>query len=106
MRTDGTLVLFDWDRFGAGTPAIDLAITIPNLGDTVAYRRVAARYLEEQDVTAPSAEEKLAHNIAIAKVWSVVHYLSEGTGRHADAVMRALPRWLEGIHAMDVSAGC
>jgi hypothetical protein len=106
VRTDGKLVLFDWERFGAGTPAIDLAITIPNLGDTFAYHRVAARYLEEQDVTAPSAAETLAHDVAIAKVWSVVHYLSEGTGRYADRVIQALPCWLEGIHAIEVCAGC
>jgi Phosphotransferase enzyme family len=106
VRTDGKLALFDWDRFGAGTPAIDLAITIPNLGDTFAYHRVAACYFEAQAVEASSAVETRAHDIAIAKVWSVVHYLSEGTGRHTARVIQALPCWLEGIHAIEVSAGC
>lgn len=106
MRADGTLVLFDWDRFGAGTPALDLAITVPHLGDGLAYRRVAARYLEEHDAIIPAALEKLAHDIAVAKVWSVLQYLSEGIGRHTDAVLQELPRWLPKIHAIGVCAGC
>jgi Ser/Thr protein kinase RdoA (MazF antagonist) len=28
LREDGALVLFDWERFGHGTPALDLAITV------------------------------------------------------------------------------
>jgi hypothetical protein len=106
VRTDGTLVLFDWDRISTGTPALDLAITIPNLGDAAAYCRVAARYLEEQDVTPSAAVEILAHDIAVAKVWSVVHYLREGTGQYTARVLQALPRWLEGILAIEECAGC
>lgn len=106
VRMDGALVLFDWERFGAGTPALDLAITVPGLGDAAAYRRVATRYLEDQHVTAPSAEDALTHDIAVAKVWTVVEYLSEGTGRYADEVFRALPSWLEEIRAIEKRAGC
>ena len=108
VRMDGKLVLFDWERFGAGTPALDLAITVPGLGDAAAYGRVAARYLEDQNVKAPSAAaiDALTHDIAVAKVWTVVEYLSEGTGRYADEVFRALPSWLEEIRAIEKRAGC
>lgn len=106
IRTDGTLVLFDWDRFSTGTPALDLAITIPNLGDATAYRLVAARYLEEQGDAAPFAVEKLAHAIAVVKVWSVAQYLSEGAGRRIDWVLQTMPRWLESVHAIVECAGC
>lgn len=29
LRDDGTVVLYDWERYSQATPAIDLAITIP-----------------------------------------------------------------------------
>ena len=45
LRADGTVVLYDWERFGVGTPPIDLAITVPGLGDHAAYAAVASGYL-------------------------------------------------------------
>ena len=45
LRDDGTLALFDWERFGRCSPALDLAITVPGLGDETAYRAVATSYL-------------------------------------------------------------
>ncbi len=84
LRYDGTLVLYDWERFCAGTLALDLAITVPGLGDAAAFQRVAAAYLQAGRPESPSAEtasprggdEGLADDIAVAKVWSVVEFLS------------------------------
>jgi len=83
IRDDGTVVLFDWERFSVGTAALDLAITIPWLPEEGAYHEVAAAYL------AASASGKaagsrpprgsipmLARQIAVAKVWNVAEYLS------------------------------
>jgi Phosphotransferase enzyme family len=64
----GTPVLFDWDRFGLGTPALDLAITVPGLGSREDYAKVAAVYRGETDA-------QLAREIALAKVWSIVDIL-------------------------------
>lgn len=73
IRADGTVVLYDWERFGRGTPALDLAITIPGLGSTDAFRAVAAQY----------GDPTLARQIALAKLWSVIEFLAHA---HHDQV--------------------
>jgi hypothetical protein len=30
--------MYDWERFGLATPPIDLAITVPGLGDDATFR--------------------------------------------------------------------
>jgi Phosphotransferase enzyme family len=68
VRENGDLVLFDWDRFGLGTPALDLAITVPGLGSREDYEKVAATYRGKPDA-------QLAREIALAKVWTIVDIL-------------------------------
>jgi aminoglycoside phosphotransferase (APT) family kinase protein len=98
LRRDGTLVLYDWERFGWGTPAIDLAITIPGLHDLDTFRAVAAGYLPRHD---EGSVEHLAQHIVIAKVWSVVEFLSMFSGADnapANIMMylqQAFPPWLD-----------
>jgi hypothetical protein len=65
---NGDPVLFDWDRFGLGTPALDLAITVPRLGSKENYEKVAAIYRGKPDA-------QLAREIALAKVWTIVDIL-------------------------------
>lgn len=78
LRDDGSLVLFDWERLCLGTPALDLAITVPGLGDPVAFRLVAAVYATD---ASSEAIEQLAREIALAKVWSAVEFLAQNAGR-------------------------
>lgn len=73
LRDDGSLVLYDWERFTLGTAPLDLAITVPGLGDEAAYERVAAVYLDGAD---RGAVEELAGSIRLAKMWSVVEFLA------------------------------
>lgn len=73
LREDGTLVLFDWERFSRATPAIDVAITVPGLGDAQTMRLVAARYLDTHDGQAVAV---MTREIAIAKAWTVVELFS------------------------------
>jgi aminoglycoside phosphotransferase (APT) family kinase protein len=77
---DGSLVLYDWERFGAGAPALDLAITIPGLGYSAAYAAVATLYLQQwrraETVPVPELFATLPRDIGIAKAWSVVEFLS------------------------------
>ena len=78
LRDDGTIVLFDWERFGYGTPALDLAITISGLGTADDFTVVAERYLTHNNTVLGRtyAAERLVKDIAIAKVWSTVDFLS------------------------------
>lgn len=73
LRRDGTLVLFDWERFGRGTPSLDLAISIPGLGDPPTFEAVAVAYLGEE---AHRQIKQLTRDIILAKVWSIIEFLS------------------------------
>lgn len=107
LRADGTVVLYDWERFGRGTAALDLAITVPGLGDWPLYERVASEYLralgnERADAPAKAA---LARQIAQAKVWNVVEFLSMvAAGDVAQpsgppALAQRIPAWLDALGA-------
>lgn len=98
LRDDGAVVLFDWERFTFGTPALDLAIVVPGLGQRNDYVSIAERYLGH-GVTVAGAGE-LAGQIQAAKVWSVVEFLSQvaqGTvrpGFSVSALIDQVSRWL------------
>lgn len=105
IRSNGTVVLYDWERFGRGTPALDLAITIPGLGDWSAFALVAKHYLAIADdpPTHAPAILQLTRDIALAKVWNAIEFLSHAaTGQVADmsglpALIQQLPRWIEQV---------
>ncbi|HUG14684.1 MAG TPA: aminoglycoside phosphotransferase family protein [Thermomicrobiales bacterium] len=98
LRDDGRLVLFDWERFTLGAPAIDLAITVPGLGAGAAYRRVATTYLGSG--ASPEEIDGLARSIRLAKVWSVVEFLhgvvsgSVKPGFSVDTLVEQVAAWL------------
>ncbi|MEM8529423.1 MAG: phosphotransferase [Chloroflexota bacterium] len=102
LRDDGTIVLFDWERFGYGTPALDLAITIPGLGTVGDFTVVAEQYLSQHTTTLEKSysTKPLANDIAIAKAWSVVEFLSMvSRGQVSDvrsvpSLVQRLPEWL------------
>lgn len=100
LRGDGTLVLYDWERFGYGTPPLDLAIATPGFGDAAAFAQVASRYLVG---ARPALRQQLTYDIGIAKVWNVVEFLSMyATGDAAshvtvDALVGKFPAWLREI---------
>lgn len=97
LRGDGTLVLYDWERFGYGTPPLDLAIATPGFGDTAAFERMASGYLAG---SRPALGKQLAYDIGIAKIWNVVEFLSMyATGDAAghvkiDTLVDMFPAWL------------
>jgi hypothetical protein len=109
LRDDGSVVLFDWERWGRGTPALDLGIMVPGLGDTQTYTAVAYHYLagEPEGVVDERAVASLTQQIALAKVWSVVEFLAMvAEGRVGDTagvarIVDALPTWLSSVeHAL------
>lgn len=91
-------------RGGRVAPALDLAITVPGLGDPATFRLVAERYTQPAPGEPAAGNlEGLARDIAVAKVWSVLEFLDRrGGGDHAraDTVARIagrLPSRLGGI---------
>lgn len=86
IREDGEVVLLDWERFGYGTPAFDLAVTIPGLGseDSSLERMVARRYLEywkDSGKTFPYQEDTLVEQIRLAKLFTIVEFITQVTKR-------------------------
>lgn len=72
-RANGDVVLFDWERFGRGSPAIDLAPLIKGMGTKQAFIDLAERYCQlsgQQNIKA------LAREIAIAKAWIVTEVIT------------------------------
>lgn len=103
-RDDGSAVLFDWERFGRGAPAIDLAITIAGLGNPTAYRALASRACHIDSGYGPV--DDLARDIALAKCWTAVELLA-GVTRHEAQVpastltflRQRFPGWIRAIAA-------
>ncbi|MGY5957239.1 phosphotransferase [Kosakonia sp. BK9b] len=98
-RDNGDLVLFDWERFGTGSPAIDLAPLIKGMGTQQAFIDLAERY---QRLSSRSPSKTLARDIAIAKAWvvtEVVILLHERQKAelpfYLDWYRNHLPGWLE-----------
>ena len=100
VRANGEVVLFDWERFSRGTPALDLAITIPGLGSLGDYHAVAGMYLNSAETAHP-----LVHQMILAKAWTIVEFLANV---HSGAVAETtgvaylaqyLPQWLETVAA-------
>jgi aminoglycoside phosphotransferase (APT) family kinase protein len=107
VRRDGSLTLFDWELFRRGTPPVDLAIIVAGLGDVERYEQVAACYIDcrhDLNGAARWPPQRLARDIALAKVWSVAALLSrldQGESRVPDTLRAYLaehiPPWIRGL---------
>lgn len=80
IRKDGTIVLFDWERISCGSPAIDLAITMPWLGslDNSLELLIGKKYSNMWSkalLNFPLSLQELNRQIRLAKVWSVVEFM-------------------------------
>lgn len=103
-RENGDLVLFDWERFGKGSPAIDLAPLIKGMGTKQMFIDMAERYCQlsfHDDLNA------LAREIAIAKAWIVTEVIVLLDERQKAAFpsylswyREHLPDWLDDVVKM------
>ncbi|SFT67777.1 Phosphotransferase enzyme family protein [Kosakonia arachidis] len=98
-RENGDLVLFDWERFGKGSPAIDLAPLIKGMGTKQTFNEVAERYCQ---LSSHHDFNGLAREIAIAKAWIVTEVIVLLDERQKAAFplylnwyREHLPDWLE-----------
>lgn len=72
-RDNGDVVLFDWERFGRGSPAIDLAPLVSGMGTEQAFINLAERYCR---ISGYCSIAGLAREIALAKAWIVTEVLT------------------------------
>ncbi|MEH8195817.1 phosphotransferase [Aeromonas allosaccharophila] len=100
-RNNGELVLFDWERFGYGSPAIDLAPLVPQMGSLAEYETIIERYLRH---SSRLSGDRLLHHLIMAKCWLIIEVTNLLTRRGKPQAHRYLawyrqqvPHWLESV---------
>jgi thiamine kinase-like enzyme len=106
VRADGTVVLFDWEYIGYGTPARDLGNLIPQFGWPPLYEQLAASYLALA-TPVPTAEliQQFAHDMALARLQSLIEYINgpQIAEDNRQYVLGLLPSWFAMIKDMDAT---
>lgn len=110
LRSNGELVMLDWERFCEGNPAIDLAITMPNLGteDLSSETQLAQIYkgfCREMSEDVLPSESDFAVQIRLAKIWTAVEFIAAATQdtdsypkTTVDYIVTELPTFLSMLH--------
>ncbi|KAB2114765.1 phosphotransferase family protein [Vibrio alginolyticus] len=100
-RDNGDLVLFDWERFGQGSAAIDLAPLVSGLGSIAEYNEIVTQYIIHNP--ALSKNELLEHLI-IAKCWIVIEVVNilnsrnnPEQGKYINWYRANIPKWLASV---------
>lgn len=100
-RDNGELVLFDWERFGYGSPAIDLAPLVPRMGSLAEYEAIIERYLRHSSLL--SGDQLLRHLI-MAKCWLIIEItnllIRRGKSQaklYLEWYRQQVPHWLESV---------
>lgn len=103
-RENGDVVLFDWERFGKGSPAIDLAPLIKGMGTKQTFIDLSERYCH---LSFHKNSKALAREIAIAKAWIVTEVIVLLHLRQKAAFpiylnwyRENLPDWLDSVEKM------
>jgi thiamine kinase-like enzyme len=100
-RDNGELVLFDWERFGHGSPAIDLAPLVTGLGTISDYKVIIGQYTQHN---ASLSETELLRHLIIAKCWIITEVVNILVSRnnpekekYIDWYRTNIPRWLDSV---------
>ena len=105
LRDNGDLVLFDWERFSIGHPAIDLSPLVAGMGTLKDYEQVAKRYIE---LGGKGIESELATAILLAKAWIVIEVTNllvsrnnPQASKYIEWFRQTLPNWCEPVALED-----
>ena len=104
IRKDGSIVLFDWERISCGSPAIDLAITIPGLetSDNSTEKVIVERYLSlwtNSPLDFPLNKQLLFEQLKLAKIWSAIEFLgSDSAAVESKMLSKISNQLIEKIH--------
>lgn len=100
-RDNGQLVLFDWERFGYGSPAIDLAPLVSRMGTLSDYEFIVDHYLDHNNLI---SREDLIRQLIIAKSWIVVEVTNILVARNNPQASKyiqwyreQIPTWLSSV---------
>ncbi|MEJ3630482.1 choline kinase [Vibrio vulnificus] len=102
-RNNGELVLFDWERFGQGSPAIDLAPLVNGLGSIGEYEKIISQYIKFNPVV---SETELLEHLIIAKCWIVIEVVNILVSRNNPEKEKYInwyrvniPKWLSSVES-------
>jgi hypothetical protein len=97
-------VLFDWERFGYGSPAIDLAPLVPQMGSLAEYEAIIAHYLRHSSLL---SGDRLLRHLIMAKCWLIIEVTNLLTRREKPQAQQYLvwyrqrvPHWLDSVAHM------
>lgn len=100
-RDNGQLVLFDWERFGYGSPAIDLAPLVSRMGTLSDYEFLVDLYLPHNNLI---SREDLIKQLIIAKSWIVIEVTNILVARNNPQASKyiqwyreQIPTWLSSV---------
>lgn len=100
-RDNGQIVLFDWERFGYGSPAIDLAPLVSHMGTLSDYECIVDQYLLHNNMV---SREDLIKQLIIAKSWIVVEVTNllvmrdiPDASKYLEWYRGQLPTWLDSV---------
>ncbi|EOB3569292.1 phosphotransferase family protein [Vibrio vulnificus] len=100
-RASGELVLFDWERFGLGSPAIDLAPLVHGLGQLTDYHAIASLYRQHNPLL---SNDTLVRQLILAKGWLIVEVTNLLVSRekqeakmYIDWYRKQIPNWLKEV---------
>ncbi len=103
VRGDGAVVLFDWERIGLATPAVDVAITVPGLPSRDQLELATAAYLgvQHRDVVQWSNQD-FTRGLAVVKTWTCLELLADDRDVPELVELRRLlatdlPSWVDAI---------
>lgn len=103
-RDNGELVLFDWERFGYGSPAIDLAPLVPRMGSLAEYETIIAHYLRHSSLL---SGDLLLRHLIMAKCWLVIEVSNLLLRRNKPEAQtylnwyrQQIPHWLDSVAHM------
>ncbi len=103
VRRDGAVVLFDWERIGLATPAVDVAITVPGLPSRDQLELATAAYLGVQDRDMIQwSNEEFTRGLTVVKTWTCVELLADDRDLPTLVGLRrtladGLPGWIGSI---------
>ncbi|MGR5209018.1 phosphotransferase [Vibrio rotiferianus] len=101
LRDNGELVLFDWERFSTGHPAIDLSPLVAGMGTMEDYKQVTKQYIA---LGGKGIESELTTAVLIAKAWIVIEVTNllvsrsnPQASKYIEWFRQTLPKWCKSV---------
>ncbi|MGR5171503.1 phosphotransferase family protein [Vibrio owensii] len=101
LRDNGDLVLFDWERFSTGHPAIDLSPLVAGMGTMEDYKQIAKQYIA---MGGKGIESEITTAVLLAKAWIVIEVTNllvsrnnPQASKYIEWFRQTLPKWCKSV---------